>query len=129
MRHVDDAVDLGEPEVEHLHRAVGLDLDVARLEIAMDDALLVRGFERRRDLARDAQRLVERKSGRRARTLREQLGQRLAFDQLHHQVVGPDVVQRADVGMIQRRHRACFPLEALGEALGGDLDGHVAAEP
>ena len=31
-------------EIEHLHRAVRAHLDVRGLEIAMDDALLVRGF-------------------------------------------------------------------------------------
>ena len=49
-----------EAEVEHLHRAVGAHLDVRGLEIAMDDALLVRRFERFGDLPRDRQRLVER---------------------------------------------------------------------
>ena len=48
---------LRQAEVEHLHRAVGADLDVRRLEIAMDDALLVRRFERLGDLLRDRQRL------------------------------------------------------------------------
>ena len=57
---------LGETEVEHLHRAVGADLDVRRLEIAMDDALLVRRLERVGDLPRDRQRLGER-NRRRAR--------------------------------------------------------------
>ena len=51
---------LCESEVEHLHRAVGAHLDVRGLEIAMDDALLVRRFERFRDLSRDRQRLVDR---------------------------------------------------------------------
>ena len=37
---------LGQAEVEHLDRAVRPDLDVGRLQIAVDDALLVRGFER-----------------------------------------------------------------------------------
>ena len=54
----------GETEVEHLHRAVGADFDVRGLQIAMDDALLVRGFERVGDLLRDRQRLGERRSGR-----------------------------------------------------------------
>ena len=49
-----------EAEVEHLHRAVRPHLDVGRLQIAMDDALLVRRFERFGDLLRDRQRLVER---------------------------------------------------------------------
>ena len=55
---------LRQPEVEHLDRAVGADLDVGRLQIAMDDALLVRGFERFGDLPRDRERLVERKRAR-----------------------------------------------------------------
>ena len=44
---------LRQAEVEHLDRAVGADLDVGGLEIAMDDALLVRGLERVGDLPRD----------------------------------------------------------------------------
>ena len=40
-----------QPEVQNLHRAVGADLDVRGLEIAMDDALLVRRFERLRQSA------------------------------------------------------------------------------
>ena len=71
---------LRQPEVEHLHRAVGSDFDVCRLEIAMDDALLVRGFERVRDLLRDRQRLVERD-----RAPRDPLREIVAFDQLHHE--------------------------------------------
>ena len=44
----------------------------------MDDALLVRGFERLRDLPRDRQRFVERKSS----PSRDPIGERLALDQL-----------------------------------------------
>ena len=51
---------LREAEVQHLHRAVRPHLDVRRLQIAMNDALLVRRFERLGDLLRDRQRLVER---------------------------------------------------------------------
>ena len=36
------------------------DLDVRRLQIAMDDPLLMRSFERLGDLLRDRQRLIER---------------------------------------------------------------------
>ena len=53
--------ELREAEVEHLHHAVRRDLDVRGLQIAMDDPLLVGGFERLGDLPRDRQRLVERK--------------------------------------------------------------------
>jgi hypothetical protein len=43
-------------EIEHLHRAVRGDLDVRRLQVAVDDALLVGGVERVRDLPRDGER-------------------------------------------------------------------------
>ena len=51
---------LREPEIQHLHGAVRPHLDVGRLQVAMDDALLVRGLERFGDLSRDWQRLVDR---------------------------------------------------------------------
>ena len=48
---------LGQAEIQHLHAPVGRDLDVRRLEIAMDDALFVRVLQRLGDLPRDRQRL------------------------------------------------------------------------
>ena len=71
---------LRQAEVQHLHRAVGAHLDVRGLQIAMDDPLLVRGFERLRDLLRDRQRLVERD-----RAPRDPLRQVLALDEFHHE--------------------------------------------
>src|SRR6185369_3202803 len=50
----------GEPEVEYLHDAIGLDLDVGGLQVAMDDGDLMRAFERRPDLLRDFERLLQR---------------------------------------------------------------------
>ena len=44
---------LGDAEIEHLDRAVQSNLDVGRLEIAMNDALLVGRFERVGDLSGD----------------------------------------------------------------------------
>ena len=43
---------LRQPEVQHLHRAVLADLDVRRLQVPMNDPLLVRGFEGLGDLRR-----------------------------------------------------------------------------
>ena len=57
---------LGEAEVEDLHDAVRRDLDVRRLQVAVDDPLLVGGLERVGDLPRDGQRVVERQAPRRA---------------------------------------------------------------
>ena len=47
-------------KVQHLHGAIGPHFDVGRLQIAMDDARFVGGFERVRDLPCDRQRFVER---------------------------------------------------------------------
>ena len=57
------------------------------------------------------------------------LAERRAVDHLHGQVVGTDVVERAEVGMVQRRHRAGLAREAIGELLRRDLYRDLAAEP
>ena len=75
----------------------------------MDDALAMRGVERIADLDAVGNRLLH----------RQRSGNRLPVDELHHQVTAAvvltDVVERADVRMIQRGDRARFPFEALGE--------------
>ena len=108
--------------------------DVARLQIAMDDAGAVRAVERVADLDGDRQRVVDRKPRRPA----QPVGERLAFEILHDEVVelavAADVVDRADVRMVQRRDRARFLLEALprfrvgGQRAGEHLDGDGAIE-
>ena len=99
----------------------------------MDDPLLMRGFEGLRDLLRDQQRLVEWH-----RPSRDSLRQVLALDQLHHESGHASAlfepVDARDVGMIQRRERSCFALEArepvgvMRERFGQDLDRDVAAQ-
>jgi len=77
----------------------------------MDDAGAMRAIERIGDLDAVTNDVRERQ-----RPARDALGERLAFEQLHHQiaaaVVLADVVQRADVRMVELRDRARFPLEA-----------------
>ena len=84
----------------------------------MDDAFLVRRVECVGNLPRVVQRRRE----------RHRASGRVAVDQLHHEIVGTDVVQRADVGMVQRRHRTRFALRALGELLGRHLDGNFSSD-
>ena len=55
-------VRLGEAEVQDLDLAVRRHLDVGGLEVAVDDALLVGFLQGLRDLPRDRQRLLDRKS-------------------------------------------------------------------
>ena len=40
-----------------------------------------------------------------------------------------DIVQRADIGVIQRRDGLSLALKPLGKILGGNLDRHDAIEP
>ena len=78
---------------------------LAGFQIAMRDAFLVRGIERIANLHGVAKRLIE----------RERTVQRSPLDKLHHQIIRADVVNLADVRMIQRGDGFGFPLEALRE--------------
>ena len=113
----------GKTEIEDLRAASG-DHHVAGFQVAMNDAVRVGGGKRAGDLDRKPQRVVDG-----ARTLPEHLRQGLSLDELHHQEVGADVVERADVRVIERRDRSRFALEALVEPLPSDLDRDGAAEP
>ena len=124
---------LGEAEVEDLDAAVARDEDVVRLQVAVDDALLVRGGQAPGDLAGVVDGLpMRQRRGADARAQRialEQLG-----DDVGRAVVGADVVHAEDVGVIERADRARLLLEAAeairvrGKRGGQHLDRHLAAE-
>jgi hypothetical protein len=94
----------------------------------------MRGCERIGDLHRDLQRLFERR-----RAALQPLLERLALEVLHHEevdiILPSDVVEGADMRMIQSRDAAGFPFEALAQLTrrrhvrGKHLDGHGAIEP
>jgi hypothetical protein len=71
---------LGQAEVQHLDLSLGRDLDVRRLEVPVEDTVLVGVVQRVGELPRDEQRLVH---GDGAAV--DAVGQRGALDQLHHQ--------------------------------------------
>jgi hypothetical protein len=54
--------------------------------------------------------------------------ERLPFNKFHDQVVGPDVVECADVRVIQRGDRTRLAFETRVEPLVSDLDGDGAAQ-
>jgi hypothetical protein len=87
-------------EVEDLHATVVTHLDVGRLEIAMHDALLVRGGERIQNLTRDGHCVGQRKAA-----ARDHLRECLTFHELHDD--GADVldffeaVDRSNVRVIE----------------------------
>src|SRR5712691_13020430 len=84
----------------------------------MRDALVVRSAESIGNLPRDAQSLIERHWSR----------GRLALDELHHQVIRADVVNLADVGVIQRGDGFGFTFKAFRELRGGDLDRDITIQ-
>ena len=89
----------------------------------MSDALAMCGFESGRDLHRHAQRVVR---GQRS-------AQRFTLQVFEHQVavafVSADVVERANVGMIDRRNRARFDLKPFGKLAGQQFHRDNTAEP
>ena len=124
---------LGEPEVQHLDLSVGGHHDVAGLEVAVDDALLVGDLDGLGDLHADAGGFLHRQ-----RSPSDLLGEGLSLGHLHHEeALALDVLEAVDprdVGVGERREDAGLALEPLqplhvfGEALGQHLEGHVAAE-
>ncbi len=90
--------------------------DVGGLQVAVDDALLVRGFEGFGDLFGDGERLIDRN-----RTLRDAVGERRPLDQFHDEGMDTagllEAVDGGDVGVVQGREGLGFPLEP-GDTLG-----------
>jgi hypothetical protein len=125
--------ELRQAEVEDLDPPLGGDEQVLGLEVAVDDPLLVRCGQAVRHLDRVVDRLADRQ---RARA--KAIAERFALEQLRDDeggaVVGADVVNGQDVGMVEARGGARLLLEALqpvgvaGERRRQHLDGDVAAQ-
>lgn len=102
--------ELRQPEVEHLYRSVFPHFDIGGLEIAMDDPELVRRAERRSDLPRNRQRLVEREGA-----LADSVGKGGPLDELHHErlhAIGIfESVDRCAVRVIERSQDFRLALE------------------
>ena len=89
---------LCEPEIKNLRSTRG-EKNIRGLDIAMHDALAVRGFQGIGHGARD---VSEGQDLQRAAS--EPLLEGLAFEQLHRDErwIGADIVDRADIGMVER---------------------------
>jgi len=100
----------------------------------VDDPLVVGKAQAAGDLDRVAE-----CPGTRQRPALEQLAKRIPLEQLGDQVAGltvmPELVNRQDVGVVERGDGAGLALEALqplgltGQRLGEDLDRHLATQP
>jgi len=109
-----------------------LEQDVRRLDVAVHHAVAVRVAQRVGHLARDPQRVLERK----LRLAVELRAERPALDERHDVVEEPAglprVVHGQDMGMGERRGQVDLAEEALGAERGSrirpdDLDRHLAA--
>jgi len=99
---------LGQAKVQHLHLALAGELNVGRLQVAVNNAALVGVLDRLGELARQRHRLFQRQ-----RPPPNALCQRLPLHQLHRQRAVLEAVHRRDPGMVQRRQRLRLPSEAL----------------
>ena len=125
---------LAQPEVQHLDGPVALHLDVGGLQVAMDDAGLVRRFQSVRELRGDGEHLVGRH-----RSPGDARFQRRTLDQLQHQrphaAVFLDAVDLCDVRVVERGQQLGLPLEPGqpigigGEDVPEQLEGDVAVQP
>ena len=125
---------LGEAEVEDLHGAVARDHEVLGLQVAVNQARLVRRREPLRHLAQQLEGLPDGKEA-----ARGDMPERLALDELHgEERLAPrlaDLEDRDDVPMVQGRRRAGLADEApkvlgVGEEVGPEhLDRDLAPEP
>ena len=124
---------LGDAEVQELRRAVRRDQDVARLEVPVDDEVLMGVLDGRAHLAEQHEPWLERERPRLAVGVEGN-----ALDALHHDVGhailgGPAVQQPRDVGMIQGRQDAPLLEEPLHQraarrSAAHDLDRHLLLE-
>ena len=125
-----------DPEIEDFRGPVGQDLDVPRLDVAMDDTPLVGIVEAAADL-RDDMHLVLEPLG--LASLHE-LRQAISLQKLHHDerytftLELPEVENRDDIGMLEPGGRSRLPVEPTAHLLfdekifGHHLDGHDAVE-
>jgi hypothetical protein len=126
-------IDSGKPKIEYFDDAIRGDLDVCRLEIAVDDAFLVRRIECVGKLMGDRQGLTKR-----YRPASHPIGHRFTVDQFKDQrayaVDVFDTVDGANVRMVERRQQVRFALEAaqpigiVSEEVWQDLYRDVALE-
>ena len=126
--------EVAEHDLDARQIGVAAEHEVARLEVAVDDAAAVRGGERRQDLAVALDRAAQRARA----ALAQHVAQRAAGGELHDDAARGlvHVEHRDDVRVAQRRHHARLVEEAregvgalgAGEVRVEQLDRDVAIE-
>ena len=112
----------GESEIQQLYNAASGSEDVCWFEVAMNDAFGVRRLERHSYLHGKPQghsrweRLLVRGNNRRP------------VNVLNDQIIRSDIINLANIGMIQRGNGFRFALETLAELRGGNFDRDEATQ-
>ena len=105
--------------------------NILRLDVAVNDPLLVRMFECARDFARDAQRVVDRQLPFALKACPQGLAAHIRHDVIQQSIGRARIEQRQNVRMLQFRRRLDLAQEPLGaecraEIRMQDLDGDIA---
>ncbi len=126
---------LGDPEVEDLRLATVRDQDVVRLEVAVDDLVVVRDPDRRQQLLDQVDRDVDAEPA----VLIQPRPHRTPVHPLHDdeedRAVLVEVVDADDAGVVEGSHGGGLAVEALAEAgvarvlVGEDFDRDRDLEP
>ena len=114
---------LGQTEIEDLRGSARGHKYICWLDIAVDDALGMRRVEGFGNIDADREQLLHLQ-----RSIADEMLERLAFEILHDDegliAILADVVNGADIGMIQRRRRLGLAAEAAeGRGVAGDILG------
>ena len=111
-RHASPRSHLGQPEIENLGVSTRGDEDICRLDVAVDDARS-RARRRARRRSRSPTPAVDRSRADRRRSMLQRRALQKLHDDEHAAVLLADIVDRADVWVVQRR---CGPRLALKAA-------------
>ena len=115
---------LGDAEVGHEDVPAG-EQDVLGLDVAVDNAVRVRGIERAQQFARDAQRVLDRELAFPGNAVPQRLPLDVGHDEVEHFATADRdlaaVVHREDVRMLQPGRNGDFAEEALAADGGGHL--------
>jgi hypothetical protein len=125
---------LGEPKVRQVDVVLGGQQDVGGLDVAVDEAGAVRRVERRPDLADDPRRTLGRKPALAAHQAADVVAGDVAHRDVRDAVLLARVIDRDDVGVVDRRGDLRLAHEALPDRLvleqpgRDDLQGDGAVE-
>ena len=127
-RPVSSVDQLGDAEVEKLGLALGVDHDVRRLQVPVDDQALMSALDGRADREHQVDALPDRQPA-----PRRVGGDRLSFDELHHQEGraarrGPAVEEPSDPRVVEPGQHLAFVREAAHE-LAARQAGHHLERP